>query len=50
MKIKMISMDEETGEVELDLDEEGQNYLIQLGFEALLMQTLAEIKDNEENR
>lgn len=50
MKIEVIVMNEETGEVELDLDEEGQMYLIKLGFEALLMQTLAEIKDNEEDR
>ena len=42
MKIKVISMNEETGEVELDLDDEGQTYLIQLGFEALLRMSLDE--------
>lgn len=50
MKIEIVSMDEETGEVELDLDEEGQQYLIQLGFETLLMDKLAEIKNNETDR
>lgn len=50
MKIEIVSMNDETGDVELDLDEEGQNYLIQLGFEALLMDTLAEIKNNETDR
>ena len=42
MKIKVVSMNEETGEVELDLDDEGQTYLIQLGFEALLRMSLDE--------
>lgn len=50
MKIEIVSMNDETGDVELDLDEEGQNYLIQLGFEALLMDKLAEIKNNETDR
>ena len=36
MKIEIVSMNEETGEVELDLDDEGQQYLIQLGFEMLM--------------
>ena len=42
MKIKVIAMNEETGEVELDLDEEGQNYLIKLGFETLVRMALDE--------
>lgn len=50
MKIEIVSMNDETGDVELDLDEEGQNYLIQLGFETLLMDKLAEIKNNETDR
>lgn len=49
MLIKVISCDEETGEVELDLDDEGQNYLIQLGFETLVLRAAEGIKD-EENR
>ena len=36
MKLKVIGLNEETGEVELDLDEEAQAYLIQLGFETLM--------------
>lgn len=42
MKIKVIAMNEETGEVELDLDEEGKAYLIQLGFETLVRMALDE--------
>lgn len=42
MKIKVIAMNEETGEVELDLDEEGKTYLIQLGFETLVRMALDE--------
>ena len=44
MKIEVISCDD-FGNVELDLDDEGQTYLIKLGFETLLhiaMDKLAE--------
>lgn len=42
MLIEVISIDEETCEVELDLDEEGQNYLIKLGFETMVRMALDE--------
>jgi len=53
MKIELISCDDD-GNVELDLDDEGQNYLIKLGFETLLdvaMDALKnEVEANEANR
>lgn len=42
MKLKVISVNEETGEVELDLDEEAKAYLIQIGFETLVREALDE--------
>ena len=36
MKIEVISVDEETGKVELDLDEEARVWLIEVGFNKVL--------------
>lgn len=50
MKIEVIEFNEETGEIELDLDDEGQQYLIQLGFEMLMDMSRNEVDRNEKNR
>lgn len=53
MKIEVVSCDDD-GNVELDLDDEGQAYLIKLGFEALLNRAMCvlknEVEANEANR
>ncbi len=36
MKIEVVSVDEETGKVELDLDEEARVWLIEVGFNKVL--------------
>ena len=37
-----------SGQVELDLDEEGTKYLLQLGFEVLLLRGMKAIKHDKE--
>ena len=36
MKIEVVSVDEETGKVELELDEEARVWLIEVGFNKVL--------------
>lgn len=36
MKIEVVSVDEETGKVELDLDDEARVWLIEVGFNKVL--------------
>lgn len=50
MKIELISLNEETGEAEFDIDDEGREYLIELGLTAYLMMRLKEEAENEKNR
>jgi len=40
MKIEVISVDEETGKTELNLDEEATVWLLQLGFNKLLRDSI----------
>ena len=40
MKIEVISIDEETGKTELNLDEEATVWLLQLGFNKLLRDSI----------
>jgi hypothetical protein len=40
MKIEVVSFDEESGTVQLDADEEGRQYLLELGFNALITRAL----------
>lgn len=49
MKMELTVLNEETGECELDLDDEAKDYLIQLGFETLVKRGLEEMID-ETNR
>lgn len=53
MKIEIIGdlIDQPDGSAiaELDLDEEGKMYLMQLGFEALILRGLAVAKKEKEN-
>lgn len=46
MKLKLIKFDEETGNCELDVDEEAKQMLMELGFNALLRKAL-EVYENE---
>lgn len=46
MKLELVKLDEETGMCELDVDEEGKQMLIELGFNALIRKAL-EVYENE---
>lgn len=46
MKIEVLRYDEATGVCELDIDEEGKQVLMELGFNALLRKAL-EMTENE---
>ena len=52
MKIEMIGdivdQPDGSGQVELDLDEEGTKYLLQLGFEVLLKRGMDAMKHDKE--
>jgi hypothetical protein len=48
MKIEVVSFDEESGTVQLDADEEGRQYLLELGFNALIMKALEGLEDERE--
>ena len=54
MKIEIIGEVEDqpdgSGLVELDVDEEGRQYLMQLGFEVLLMRGIKSLKQDKETR
>lgn len=52
MKLQLIKFDEETGNCELDVDEEAKQMLMELGFNALLRETLdkLEAKNERERR
>jgi len=47
MKIEVISLDEETGVCQLNVDDEGKQYLIAAGFNAILMQGLRLLMEKE---
>jgi hypothetical protein len=40
MKIEVVSFDEAAGVAEVDADEEGRQYLLELGFNALIKRAL----------
>lgn len=46
MNLKLIKFDEETGNCELDVDEEGKQMLMELGFNALIRKAL-EVYEND---
>ena len=48
MKIEVLKFDEETGVVQLDVDKEGTQYLIELGFNAMLMRAIEEFTNERE--
>lgn len=48
MKIDVISFNEETNVVELDIDEEGRKFLVELGFNAMLMRAVEEFTNERE--
>jgi len=48
MKLEIINFDEATGAVELDVDEEGKQYLLELGFNSLLMKALESLENERE--
>ena len=47
MKIELLNFNEETGECQLDIDEEGKQFLIEQGFNAIIMKALVEIEKGE---
>ena len=48
MEIEVISVDEETGRVELDLDQEAQVWLINVGFNKILRDAIDSMGTNDE--
>lgn len=48
MKIEVISFDEAACTAEVDVDEEGRQYLLELGFNALIMKALEGLEDERE--
>jgi hypothetical protein len=48
MKIEVVSFDEAAGVAEVDADEEGRQYLLELGFNALIMKALEGLEDERE--
>lgn len=49
MKIEVVSVDEETGKVELDLDEEARAWLIEVGFNKVLRDAIEAEADSNDN-
>jgi len=47
MKIEVISVDEETGQVQLELDKEAQALLIEIGVTKILQDAIEKGKFNE---
>ena len=48
MKIELMRYDEETNTAELDVDDEGRQYLLELGFNALIKQALDMVEAEHE--
>ena len=48
MEIEVISVDEETGRVELELDQEAQVWLINVGFNKILRDAIDSMGTNDE--
>ena len=48
MEIEVVSVDEETGKVELDLDEEARAWLIQVGFNKVLRDAIDAMETNDD--
>jgi hypothetical protein len=49
MKIELVRYDESTDTAELDVDDEGRQYLLELGFNTLLKQALEILYEREKN-
>lgn len=49
MKLELVNYNEETGTCELDVDEEGKQMLMELGFNALIRKAL-EVYENEQEK
>lgn len=50
MKIDVISVDEETGVIELDVDDEAKQYLIERGFNTVIMEALKRLEEDERRK
>lgn len=48
MKLELIKFHEDTGVCELDVDEEGKQFLMEKGFNALLWETLDKLEAKNE--
>jgi hypothetical protein len=48
--VDVVSCDDETGDVTLALDAKGKQYLIERGFNAMLMDALMKLEENEHER
>jgi hypothetical protein len=48
MKIEIVSFDEDARTAELDVDAAGRQYLLELGFNALIMKALEGLEDERE--
>jgi hypothetical protein len=48
MKIELVRYDESTDTAELDVDEAGRQYLLELGFNAMLKKVLDEMEAVDE--
>lgn len=49
MKIEVLEYKEDEGIVTLDIDQEGQRYLLERGFNAMLTEALELLKKEHEN-
>lgn len=49
MKLELVRFNEDTGTCELDIDEEGKVFLIERGFNALLMDALKRLEVEHES-
>lgn len=48
MKLELIKFHEDTNICELEIDEEGKQYLLERGFNAILIEALQRLKDERE--
>jgi len=48
MKIEVVSFDEGSGTAEVDADEEGRQYLLELGFNELIKRALEAVENERE--
>lgn len=48
MNIKVLNYDEETGRVDLDLDDEAQQYILEVGMNTILTRAINEMEEKNE--